>query len=208
MGLVKKKISELETEEHFSDLPRLLDALSKGNARDRRNAARDLHAFPESVELLCDHFGTEEDATVQHAIATTLIRLNSDAAVCGMMPYLRSEQASVRNAAVEVLQQMPEPVGGHISELLTDPNADVRIFAIDVLKVLCHQDAPLWLSELIETDPHINVCSTAVDCLAEIGTPEMIPGLLRLEARFPDEYFMKFAVQTAIGRIKGNQIKN
>ena len=208
MGLVRRKTTETVSAEPAQNVESLLAALVKGDARDRRNAARDLVKFPEAAETLCESFGDEDDPAVQHAILTTLIKMNSDEVVKGMMPYLRSEDAGVRNAAVEALQQMPEPVGDHIKELLNDRDSDVRIFAIDVLQALCHEDAPAWLGELIQTEPHVNVCATAVDRLAEIGTPEMIPALRHLAARFPDEFFMTFAVQTAIDRIEGVHVQN
>ena len=208
MGLVRRKTTETASAEQSQDFQSLMATLVKGDARDRRNAARDLVKFPEAAETLCESFGDEDDPAVQHAILTTLIKMNSDEVVKGMIPYLRSENAGVRNAAVEALQQMPEPVSEHIKELLTDGDSDVRIFAIDVLQALCHEDAPAWLGELIQTEPHVNVCATAVDRLAEIGTPEMIPALRHLAARFPDEFFMTFAVQTAIDCIEGTHTNN
>ena len=205
MGFIKKSspenIAAVAEAKSASDL---LEVMKEGKTSERRRAARDLAAFPEATAELCALFGEETDSAVQHAILTSLIKINSDAVASGLAPYLRSENAALRNGAVEALQQMPDAVAAHIEELLHDENSDVRIFAIDILQALCHPDAPAWLCEIIADELHVNVCATAVDRLAEIGTPEMIPALQSLAKRFADEPFMEFAVQTAVARIEGN----
>jgi hypothetical protein len=47
----------------------------------------------------------------------------------------------------------------------------VRIFAVNILESLRHPQVEEWLIEVIEGDPHLNVCGTAVDLLGETGSP-------------------------------------
>jgi HEAT repeat protein len=57
--------------------------------------------------------------------------------------------------------------------------------------------------ELLEKEEDINVAMTAVDYLAEIGTPNDIDILERLKDRFKDDYYANFAIDRAISSIKG-----
>jgi len=88
-------------------------------------------------------------------------------------------------------------------DLLADDDSDVRIFAVNILAALRHQRAPEWLAEVIRSDSHVNVCAAAVDGLIEVGGADVIPDLEALERRFADIPFMRFAIETAIGRIRG-----
>ncbi|WP_438404763.1 HEAT repeat domain-containing protein, partial [Aeromonas hydrophila] len=83
------------------------------------------------------------------------------------------------------------------------PDADVRIFAINVLESLQHPNVEQWLLDVISQDPHVNVCATALDLLAEVGTVAAVAPLQALQQRFSDEPFMHFAIDVALTRIKG-----
>ena len=119
------------------------------------------------------------------------------------MPLLGSEDANLRNGAIEALQQMPDEVAPHVEAMLADPDSDVRIFAVDVLSALPHPMVPEWLRRVVTLDPHVNVCAAALDALAEAGQPEVIPALEELADRFSDVAFIQFAVDAAIRRIRG-----
>ena len=116
---------------------------------------------------------------------------------------LRSEDANLRNGAIEALQQMPDEVAPHVETILAHPDSDVRIFAVDVLSALPHPMVPEWLRRVVTLDPHVNVCAAALDALAEAGQPDVIPALEALADRFPDVAFMRFAADAAIRRIRG-----
>lgn len=123
------------------------------------------------------------------------------------MVFLRSEDAGLRNGAVAVLQQIPEATGAQMRELLADPDPDVRIMAVDVLQTLAHADAPAWLGELLQREGEVNVVGAAVDRLAEIGTPEMLPVLAEVRERFADEPYIAFAIETVVRRIAGGDAR-
>lgn len=182
----------------------LLRQLDDGAADVRRWAALDLAAFPDTVETICARLEREIQPTVREAMLTTLIEIGGNAVVVGLMPLLRSEDAALRNEAIEALQQLPDAVSPYMETMLRDADPDFRIFAVNVLANLSHPQAPAWLQTVVEHDTDFNVCASAVDVLAEVGTPEAIPALNALPGRFGDEPFMQFCVQVTIRRIQGN----
>ena len=99
------------------------------------------------------------------------------------------------------MQQLPGHVAPIMSALLCDGSSDVRIFAVNVLESLRHPDVESWLLTVIEQDPHVNVCATAVDLLSELGTPQAREPLESLKARFPGEPYIQFAVDLALSRL-------
>jgi len=188
-----------QTERKYEGLEKQLES---ADITERRWAARDLANFEESAKLLINKLQTEPEHSVKEAIFDSLQSMGGDDVVNGLLPMLRLEDAELRNGAIEVLQSMPEGVAIHIIELLNDGDSDVRIFAIDILQELAHPQTPQWLLSVLKDETHINVVATAVDRLTEVGTPDMIPELLQLKQRFPNENFLGFAVDTAISRIE------
>jgi HEAT repeat protein len=179
----------------------LLARLHAAEPSQRRAAARGLAAYPPAAAELCARLGVEPAASVRSVILTSLIGMQSDAVVCGLLPCLRSEDAALRNGVIEALQRMPDALVPHIRPLLEDEDSDVRIFAVNVLGALAHPQAPRWLEAVLRCDPHVNVCAAAVEGLAELGDAASVPALAGLAARFPGEQFIAFAVQAALARI-------
>jgi len=147
--------------------------------------------------------GIEPALSVRGSILTALISHQTPAAVEGLLPYLRSENAWLRNAAIEALQAMPDVLEPHVDSLLTDPDSDVRIFAVNVLAALPHYRVPAWLEQVVRHDAHVNVCAAAIEALADSGDARVIPALVAVVDRFPEEPFIGFATATAIRRIRG-----
>jgi HEAT repeat protein len=206
MGLVKpsKERSEavVDRREQQRDYAGLLAQLHGDTAAERRWAARDLAAYPQASQALCEQLALETCASVRDVLLTSLAQHNTTAAASGLLPLLRSSDAALRNGVIQTLHQMPEVVAPHMQTLLADADPDVRIFAVNVLESLRHPNTPHWLRDVIDEDDHINVCATAVDLLAEIGDRDVIPALNRLVERFPQQPFIAFAVQLAVRRIE------
>lgn len=200
LALIKPKTPVASPIALPADTPVLEAQLHAPSAALRRQAARQLEAVPGAASLLASCLKDETDATVREALLTSLMSLNSEAAAAGLVPLLRSDDAALRNEAIQALQHIPAAAVEHMEPLLVDPDPDVRIFAINVLGALAHPQTQAWLLQLIKTDTNINVCATAVDLLAEIGTPAAVPALRALAQRF-EHPFIQFAVTTAIHRI-------
>jgi len=143
----------------------------------------------------------EESGLVGLAILDTLASLDDPAGVRGLAGCLRSENAAMRNVAVDTLRRLGDEGATALHALLEDPDPEVRIFAIDILDAVHYRDGERWLIEIVELDLHANVCSAAVELLCEVGTEAAIDPLLRLKARFPHHIFIQFAADLALKRI-------
>ena len=91
-------------------LNELLSALGAADAVSRRQAARELAAHPNAAPAMCGRLEGERDASVRSVIFTSLIKLKTRTVVELLAPHLRSEDAALRNAVVEALQEMPEDI--------------------------------------------------------------------------------------------------
>jgi HEAT repeat protein len=176
--------------------------LSDPHPAARRWAARDLARCPGSSPLLVEQLQREQNSSVREMILTSLTQRGDEEAVAGLVECLRSEDASLRNEAIEAMKLLPREVAPIMSRLLKDPDPDVRIFAVNILESLRHERVEEWLNEVIEQDPHVNVCATAVDLLVEVGSSYSENSLKMLTARFPDEPYIGFAVNLALKRIR------
>jgi HEAT repeat protein len=207
MAIVKRKeTQEINTDKRSRprDMEGLVAELSDSNPAARRWAARDLAAFPEAAGALVARLAKETDAAVREAILVSLTLIGNRTAVEGLVECLRSEDAALRNEAIEAMKNLPEAVAPIMAGLLADPDPDVRIFAVNVLESLRHPDVEQWLIEVIRKDEHVNVCATAVDLLGEVGSEAAVPALEALKARFPNEPYIVFAADLALKRIRGS----
>lgn len=206
MGLrkpvVHEGIRQVVDREPARDLPGLLKQLRTGNPAERRWAARDLVEYPESAAALGDHLLREVETQVREAVFTTLGAMAHGEAVQALLPLLRSEDAQLRNGAIEALIEMPQAVGPRILALLEDPDPDVRIFTVNLLGDLKHPDLNTWLIRVLTGDEHVNVVAAAIEVVAEVGTPESVPALQAAVRRFSQDPFLGFAADVAIERIE------
>ncbi|MDO9142238.1 MAG: HEAT repeat domain-containing protein [Methylobacter sp.] len=204
MPIIKQQSPQLiniDERQRPRDFNGLVAELEADDSTARRWAARDLAEFPESVEVLVRRLKYEGDPSVRETILTTLIRLGNPATMTELVECLRSEDAALRNEVIEAMKELPDEVAPIMSELLADHDPDVRIFAVNILESLCHPQVEEWLIKVIEQDPHVNVCATALDLLGEVGTTASRLGLEQLKARFAEEPYIGFAADLAIKRI-------
>jgi len=204
MALIKTKTAPPIADDQRAaprDCASLLVELENADPLARRWAARDLTDCPSASAALVNRLHREEDASVRAVILTTLTSLGDDEAVAGLVECLRSESAALRNEAIEAMKQLPDEVASIMRGLLADANADVRIFAVNILESLRHPEVESWLIAVIERDSHLNVCATAVDLLGEVGSTAAVAPLQSLKARFADEPYIQFAADLALRRV-------
>ena len=139
---------------------------------------------------------------MREAIFLALGTMASDEAVSALLPLLRSEDARLRNGAIEVLSGLPKVVGPRISALLLDADVDVRIFTVNLLGELRHEQVTQWLQQVLLSDREVNVVAAAIEVMAETGQPEHIDALRETRRRFADDPFIGFAADVAIERIR------
>lgn len=190
------------------DLAGLLAQLADADAAARRWAARDLAEADAAdraaaAPALCAQLAREADASVREALFTSLARLGGEPVVAGVLPLLRSEEPALRNGAIELLAQLPDASAPHVQALLTDADADVRIFAVNLLGALPHPSVPQWIAQVLARETEPNVVGAALEVAAEVANADTLPALRALAARFPADPFIGFAAALAVERIAG-----
>jgi HEAT repeat protein len=183
------------------DFDGLIRELDDTDATARRWAARDLSVHPNASGALLNRLQRESEVSVREVIFTTLMRIGDRGAINGLVACLRSEDANLRNDAIEAMKALPIEVAPIMRGLLVDSDPDVRIFAINILESLRHPDVEAWLIEVIERESMVNVCGTAVDLLSEVGSSASRAALEHLQSRFASEPYIQFAAALALKRI-------
>ena len=177
--------------------------LDSSDAECRWAAARALDGHAKALPALSAALARETVPRVRGAIMTALMRIGDPASVEAILPYLRSQDAGLRAAAIEALQAMPSAIAPFIAPLFSDTDSDVRLLATELARNIKASEATPLLCDLIEREEHPNVCAAAIDVLTEVGTPEALPALEKCAARFAATPFLPFAVSVAIARISG-----
>jgi HEAT repeat protein len=195
-------LHQVEPRDYARDLPGLVAQLGDADPSVRRWAARDLAAHPKAAAALCARLADESDASVRAVLFSSVTHLGGSDVVQAMVQLLRSEDAGLRNGAIEVLASLPDAVAPHIDRLLHDADGDVRIFTVNLLGDLRHPKVPQWLSQVLEHDPAVNVVGAALEVLSEVGLPETLPALHAAKKRFAGDDYIGFAVDLAVGRIE------
>ena len=181
------------------------DALRSADPDMRWNAARALGADPASVAPLAAALRTEPVPRVREAIMTALMRIGDEESVKALLRYLREQDAARRGAAIEALQALPDATAPFLSALLHDADSDVRILAVELVRSMPAAEATRLLCDILEHEPHPNVCASAVDALAEVGTRDALPALEHCSRRFADTPFLPFAISIAVTRISNGK---
>ncbi len=205
MALVKGKLCELtdrDTDQPEGNFEQLAATLQSADAAGRRHAAREIGSCPGAAAVLVACLKSEQDLAVREAILNTLARLCDPSVASGLAAYLRSEDAALRNEVIETMKRLGAEIAPVLRLLLSDPDPDVRIFAVNILNSERFPEVETWLIEVIQRDPHVNVCATAVDLLCEVGTEAAHDPLVGLKARFPSEAYIQFAADLALKRIR------
>jgi HEAT repeat protein len=187
--------------DYVRDAAGLLAQLNDADPQARRWAARDLAAEPQAAAALCARLQGEADASVRAVLFSSLARIGGDAVVHGLLPLLRSDDAPLRNGALEVLAALPDAVAPCIDALLADADGDVRIFAVNLLGELRHPGVPAWLQRVLQGETAVNVVGAALEVAAEVGDAAMRDALQGVRTRFAHEPYIVFAAELAASRI-------
>ncbi len=153
------------------------------------------------MAVLAEALARESDARVREAIFTSLVRIATAESVAALLPYLRSDEAGLRTGAIDALRTMPAACRPHMAQLLSDPDADVRLLSCEFARGLPESEANRLLCDLLDRETEKNVCAAAVEVLAEVGRPEALGSLKRCAERFADDPFVAFSVRMASDRI-------
>jgi HEAT repeat protein len=182
----------------------LLEKLVGKDADERRRAARALAREPNTQSILFERIESESEPHVRDALFASLVDIGGADVAELVSKLIRSSDAGLRGGAVEALKTLADDAVPVLDKLLGDPDADVRLLAIEVTRVWPTALALPRLRRVIENDQHVNVCAAAVDVATEVGTEELLGALTGLHARFSDQPFLTFAIDIARDRIHRN----
>jgi HEAT repeat protein len=160
-----------------------------------------LAAAPGSEALLCRHLPVEPDRSVRETILLALIRLGTADAASGLAGLLASEDAGLRNSALESLTAMPAEAARLLDRLDAASDPDVRIFGVILAAALPFAWVGGRLTDRLAREPDPNVCAAMAEALAETGDHRAVPALEAMRARFSDEPFLQFVAETVLRRL-------
>ena len=176
-------------------------SLTEGTSDQRWAAVRAAAERPDGVPLLAAALPRETDPHVREAIFTGLARAATAESALAVIAYLRSDDASLRTAAVDALRAMPAATRPYVAGLLGDPDSDVRLLSCELVRDLPEDEANRLLGDLLARETERNVAAAAVEVLAEIGRPEALPALASCAERFAGDGFLVFSIKVAADRI-------
>jgi len=176
-------------------------SLTEGTSDQRWAAVRAASERPDGVALLAAALMRENEPRVREAIFTGLARAATAESAAAVIPCLRSEDAGLRTAAIDALRAMPGATRPHVAALLGDADADVRLLSCEFARDLPEDEANRLLGDLLVRETEKNVAAAAVEVLAEIGRPEVLPALEACAERFAGDGFLLFSIKVAAERI-------
>ena len=200
MPLVRKP--GVASQESTPERATVLAGLASANADERWAAARAATSAKVDAGTLAATLRNEAEPRVREALFTALARIGTTESAQEMLALLRSDNASMRTGALDALRVMEDEVRKLLPELLSDPDADIRILSCELARNLPGEEATALLCAALADEREINVCAAAVEVLTEVGTLEALPVLAACGQRFRDSPFLGFAIQVATDRIK------
>lgn len=206
MALVKRNKEQVqESLPEFKSLEEAIMYYEENEAFDKRSyALEEMVKFKDGGHFLVDKLiehDTHKDTASR--IAAILSNMDPDEApIECVMELLKLQNAYIRNLGICILQDFGPAIKYYIVKFLIGDDYDLRIFAINVLGDVNFPESRDMLIELLEGEENINVAMTAVDYMAEIGQPEDVPLLKKVQERFKDESYAQFAIDAAIKSIE------
>lgn len=202
MGLVRKRIPEPNAPElPTRSLESLVFSLTLEGPDQRRSAAAELGARKEGAAALSERLGQEPDRTVREMIVHALLAIGSPESARGVAPLLGSDDATLRNQVRELLLGLPG--AETVAEVLFDsPDPSVRMTALELFALGRGADGADRVLAALRNETDINVCAHGVEQLAQTATARQVGALSELVERFPNEEFLRFAVDVALDSIR------
>lgn len=140
-----------------------------------------------------------DNVGVQEAADRALRKIRGVPVVRGVLPLLRSDDAPIRNIAMDVLREVGADDFDSLKQLLHDDDPDMRIFASDILGTSESILAVPPLCEALLRDPEVNVRYQAAVSLGTLAFPDAAECL---DKAMMDEEWVQFSVIEALTKIR------
>ncbi|MDR0239221.1 MAG: HEAT repeat domain-containing protein [Deltaproteobacteria bacterium] len=184
------------------DVQRILQNLQSDDTEILRSAAFAAGdcKLAESVDLLCKGIASA-NIGVQEAAEYALRKIRGPRTVRSLLPLLRSDDAPLRNIAMDVLREIGADDLDVLHPLLHDADCDMRIFIADILGSTKSRKSVASLCDSLLKDPEVNVRYQAAVSLGSLAFPEAVE-CLRLAMM--DEEWVQFSVVEALTKIRAD----
>lgn len=179
------------------DIRKLLLSADEEDIREGAYAAGEA-GLVEAVDLLVECLKSG-NLGVQEAADDALRKIGGAKVVHAVSPLLRSDDPPTRNLAMDILRAVGAQDMAALVELLKDHDADVRIFASDILGSAGEIAAVQPLCDSLLKDPEVNVRYQAAVSLGELGFPQAAGCLNKA---LGDEEWVQFSVIEALIKIR------
>lgn len=187
----------------MSECDKILDQLRSDNSEFVRDAA--FVAGTEKIECaipeLIRHI-QEGNLGVQEAADRALRAIRGEKSVQAVIPLLASEEAPVRNAAMDILREIAEDDLESVMSQLKSSDPDLRIFISDILGSTNSLFSVAPLCEALLKDQEVNVRYQAAVSLGELGFSDAADSLIQA---LDDEEWVQFSVIEALTKIGAAQ---
>jgi len=154
----------------------------------------------ESIDLLCKAVASA-NIGVQEAAEYALRKIRGPQAIKSLLPVLRSDDAPIRNIAMDVLREIGADDLPTLYPLLHDADCDMRIFIADILGSTGNRKAVAPLCDSLLKDPEVNVRYQAAVSLGNLAFPEAVDCL---KQAMMDEEWVQFSVVEALTKIRAD----
>ena len=150
-----------------------------------------------SVDLLCKAI-TSANIGVQEAAEYALRKIRGSQTIKSLLPFLRSDDAPIRNIAMDILREIGADDLPSLYPLLHDADCDMRIFIADILGSSRSSKSVAPLCDSLLKDPEVNVRYQAAVSLGNLALPEAVDCLRQA---MMDEEWVQFSVVEALTKI-------
>ncbi len=175
-------------------------AIKQGDPEQKRQAIRESEMF-DIADIIDDLIAVlyEDNKALQEAVIDALIQRNTDLVVNKLLPLLREENASVRNAAIEILEAIGKDHVDLIGSYLEDEDKDVRLFVCDILGKFGTEKALNYLEKAL-SDEEVNVRNSAVMGIAKVPIERSVALLGQVLEREKDPW-IRFSAIDALSQV-------
>ncbi len=189
-----------------ADALTILESLRNRDHDIVRSAAFDAGdlGITDAIPLLSDHIKSR-NVGVQEAAEYALRKIRGPKVLEKMIPYLHSDDSSLRNVAMDILREIACDDVPSLCPLLRHQDPDIRIFMSDILG---HSKSRLAVGPLCEAllkDPEVNVRYQAAMSLGNLAFPEAAE---TLHQAMEDEEWVQFSVVEALTKIGADSTIN
>lgn len=184
------------------NLQDIQNALRSPDEETRRSALKSLKSIPlaDSFDVVAIAMGDESWRVRKEAVDAFLCSAPDKVSIEKLLDLLRNEDnAGLRNSAAEAVIRLGSLAAQPLVEKITDEDADVRKFVIDVMGAI---GDPLFLQPILDSlyDPDVNVASAAAEQLGSLGDSRAAADLVSAIVAHESILF-RFSALEALGKL-------